>query len=254
MGGAVLPHQPYIREHPGGDAAVLLIHGILGTPDHFRPFLPLIPPQWAVHSLLLDGHGGSAADFASSSMARWRAQVLEEARLLAHRYGRVVMVAHSMGALLAVEAALALPQETKLLFLLAAPHRIAVRPIAVRHAWKAVWGRIPEGDILARAAQEGCSIRLTRRLWQYAGWLPRYYELFQESAAVRRLLPALRTPGYVFQSGRDELVSPRSCQLLKAHPALELSELPASSHFYYAPQDRERMLACFSGACSRLLR
>ena len=71
---------------------------------------------------------------------------------------------------------------------------------------------------------------------------------------LRRLLPALRTPGYVFQSGRDELVSPRSCQLLKAHPALELSELPASSHFYYAPQDRERMLACFSGACSRLLR
>ena len=108
--------------------------------------------------------------------------------------------------------------------------------------------------MLARAAQEGCSIRLTRRLWQYAGWLPRYYELFQESAAVRRLLPALRTPGYVFQSGRDELVSPRSCQLLKAHPALDLSELPASSHFYYAPQDRERMLACFSGACSRLLR
>ncbi|MBR0324808.1 MAG: hypothetical protein IIX11_01590, partial [Selenomonadales bacterium] len=33
---------------------VLMLHGILGTPDHFRELLPLVPETWSVHALLLD--------------------------------------------------------------------------------------------------------------------------------------------------------------------------------------------------------
>ena len=35
-------HEEYIRDVPGSDTAVLFIHGILGTPNHFRRFLSLI--------------------------------------------------------------------------------------------------------------------------------------------------------------------------------------------------------------------
>ena len=47
---------------PGARTAILYIHGILGTPDHFRDFFPLVS-GCSQHSILLDGHGGNAGDF-----------------------------------------------------------------------------------------------------------------------------------------------------------------------------------------------
>lgn len=50
--------------------AVLMIQGILGTIAHFTPppFLPLIPTDWTVHNLLLEGHEGRVKDFLHASM------------------------------------------------------------------------------------------------------------------------------------------------------------------------------------------
>ena len=53
-----MDHREFIRYLPGSDRAVLLIHGIAGTPAHFWQFLPLIPEDWSVYNVLLDGHGG----------------------------------------------------------------------------------------------------------------------------------------------------------------------------------------------------
>lgn len=68
-------HKEYIRRVPGADAAVVFIHGILGSPDHFDRFVTLAPEGWSVFNLLLDGHGRMAEDFARSSMRKWEAQV-----------------------------------------------------------------------------------------------------------------------------------------------------------------------------------
>ena len=44
-------HQEYRRIVPGADMAVLMIHGIVGTPHHFDNLLPLIPENWSVVNL-----------------------------------------------------------------------------------------------------------------------------------------------------------------------------------------------------------
>lgn len=59
----------------GADTAVLLIHGIVGTPYHFRDLLPVVPETWSVYHLLMDGHGGSVEKFARTSMEKRKAQV-----------------------------------------------------------------------------------------------------------------------------------------------------------------------------------
>ena len=46
---------------PGAACAVLFVHGILGSPAQFAPFLPLVPQDWSFCNLLLQGHGGGAA-------------------------------------------------------------------------------------------------------------------------------------------------------------------------------------------------
>lgn len=48
---------------PGAACAVLFVHGILGSPAQFAPFLPLVPQDWSFCNLLLQGHGGGARGF-----------------------------------------------------------------------------------------------------------------------------------------------------------------------------------------------
>ena len=72
-----MAHTEYIREVPDSHTAILFLHGIIGSPDHFGFLLPRIPKSWSVYNLLLHGHGGSVRDFSRSSMAKWETQVNE---------------------------------------------------------------------------------------------------------------------------------------------------------------------------------
>ena len=102
-----MSHKPYIREIAGSDTAVLFIHGILGTPEHFRDFIPLVPASWSIFNILLDGHGKTAKDFSHSSMEQWKSQVSRIMHHLSEQYDHVLIVAHSMGTLFALSEAVA---------------------------------------------------------------------------------------------------------------------------------------------------
>ena len=88
---------------PGAACAVLFVHGILGSPAQFAPFLPLVPQDWSSCNLLLQGHGGGARDFSAASMAVWREQTRQAFAELRARHETVVIAAHSMGTLFAVQ-------------------------------------------------------------------------------------------------------------------------------------------------------
>lgn len=70
-----MEHTEIRRCVAGAENAVLFIHGIVGTPQHFAPLIPLVPEGWSLYNLLLDGHGGSVEAFSHTSMKKWRAQV-----------------------------------------------------------------------------------------------------------------------------------------------------------------------------------
>lgn len=98
--------QETIRYIDHADTAILFVHGILGTPEHFAPFLPLVPPDWSIYNVLLKGHGGSVKDFSEASMGEWKQQVHDAYQALRAVHQKVVIVAHSMGTLFAVQAAI----------------------------------------------------------------------------------------------------------------------------------------------------
>lgn len=235
-------HEEYIRDVPGSDTAVLFIHGILGTPNYFRRFLPLVPKNWTVHNILLDGHGGTVEDFSKASMQKWKERVQREAGLLAGQCENILIAAHSMGALLAIEAALAFPTQVKQLFLLAVPLKILLKPSAASNALKVIYNRVSPEDAIALAAKEAYGIAPSKRLWSYVTCLPRYLELFREVKAVRSTIGSLQVPCRAFQSEQDELVSLRSCNYLNGKPEITLSILKNSRHFYYGEADFEFLL------------
>ena len=95
-----MKHDEVVRIIPGAGTAVLLIHGICGTPKHFVGGIPLmewIPSDWSIYNLLLPGHGGTVEDFAKSSLKQWRCSVRRAFCALAKTHEQVYIVGHSMG-------------------------------------------------------------------------------------------------------------------------------------------------------------
>ena len=238
-----MAHEPYTREVPGSRKAVVMIHGILGTPDHFKDFIPLVPKDWSVYNILLDGHGKGVSDFSRSSMKKWKSQVTSLLDDVFARYDRVIILAHSMGTLFSIQESIRRPEKIDSLFLLQTP----LRPwLKVRYACYAVvmpFGILPQAAV---DMSRGTSVGLDKRLWRYLGWVPRFLELFWECEQTRKILGEISVPCRIYQCGKDEMVSMRTCRDLEKHPHLQVKMLPDSGHFAYHGADRELLLAEFS--------
>ena len=242
-GGVGMDHSEWIREVPESKNAVLMVHGILGTPRHFDVFLPLIPGDWSVYNILLDGHGAKVTDFSRSSMKKWKAQTAARLDDLLKRYDRVILVAHSMGTLFSLQEAAARPEKIAGLFLLQTPLRPRLK---LRYA---CYSALMPLGIVPKAAVDmirGSSITLSPWLWQYLGWIPRFAELFIECRRTRKMLDQVTVPCRVFQSAKDEMVSMRTCRDLSKHPRLSVTVLPDSGHFAYHGADLELLKTEFS--------
>ncbi len=237
-------HGAFTKIMPGSDTAVLLIHGILGTPDHFADLLPLIPDKWSVCNLLLDGHGAGMAEFAHTSMKKWKAQVADKLEELLAEHRRVVIVAHSMGTLFAISSAIRQPERIGGLFLLAVPVRPRLSFKAIAASAKLMLG-LAEKDKTAAAMRADSSVRLERGIWKYVTWTPRFIELLREAIRTEKELHRLTVPAVAVQSNRDELVSKRSAAVLEKNPCIRVVQMPESGHFGYQDRDRAELLARF---------
>lgn len=242
--GGFMDHSEYIRIAENSKNAVLMIHGIAGTPAHFRDVLPAIPEDWSVYNILLDGHGGTVADFGATSMERWKAQVRNILSQLLVRYERIVIVAHSMGTLFAIQAAIDHPGQVNALFLQAVPLYVHLPPSTMLASLRVALRKTGRHPTAAAMAADS-SIQMDPRLYRYISWMPRMMELLQEIKRVRSILPQLAVPCEAYQSKKDELVSARSEKALAENPFVRLTVLEHSGHFAYSVEDaallRERL-------------
>lgn len=230
-------HSEYIREITNSPIAVLMIHGIAGTPAHFRELLPIIPENWSVHNILLDGHGKRVEDFGASSMKKWKKQVKEKLHELFEKHKKVIIVAHSMGSLFAIQAAIDHPDKISNLFLLAVPLKIVMKLSTALTCIRVGLGNIKPDDTKALAMKNDTGIQLERKLWKYITWLPRMFELLSESKRICKIISQLKVPCETFQSRFDEFVSMRPCKLLDGNPYIRNTILMDSGHFAYGKDD-----------------
>ena len=246
-------HREYRRILPGAEIAVLLIHGIVGTPHHFDNLLPLIPEDWSVVNLLLEGHGQGAAEFGAASMDRWKAQVSRELDGLLAFHERVLIVGHSMGTLFAIQSAIDCPEKIAGLFLQAVPLRPYVHPKMTVASARLLLDVGVEGDPLARALERDSGVELDWRLWEYAFWPVRFVELLAECERVRRVVDQLKVPTVALQSCRDELVSDLSIRDLEKNENIRVIPMENSGHFGYEGEELETMLKEFESLIRSVL-
>ena len=233
-------HRDYVRDG-SSNTVFLFIHGILGTPDHFKDFVDLVPDDCGVYNILLDGHGKKPEDMAKTSMKKWKQQVNDTVKYLSDRYEKIIIVAHSMGTLFAVNEGVKC-DKVKALFLLSIPLAIDVKFVALKNSLRVVFSKEDSFDEVTKAMKDGCSIDLDRKMWKYIGWLPRYAELLAEVVRTKEVLPMLDIPTTIFQSKNDELVSVKSDEYFRTNPDITYYLLENSCHFYYTEYDKNLML------------
>lgn len=234
-------YKEYKKDIAGAKGAVLFIHGFLGSTKHFEKFIPLIPNDYAVHNLMLSGHGGSVRDFSKTCMQNWKDEADRAAAELIKKYKNIVIAAHSMGTFFAMDAAVKYPDNVRAVFLLQTPLKIGVKATAFKNSIRSVFG-FAGNDETALAYKNSHSIELTARVWEYAGWIPRYLELFAEARRARNTIREVGTDMHIFQSAKDELVSMRSLRFIPERDNISLNVLKNSAHFIYSEEDFSFML------------
>lgn len=251
-----MPHNEYIRIVPGAKTAVLFLHGICGSPNHFRQLIPLqqaVPEKWSVYNIVLDGHCKNVEDFGRSSMKKWKAQVQSVFDELCRTHEKVILVGHSMGTLFSIQLALEHPEKVAFAFLLAVPVRVFVQPRAVGYLMRIAFDRIDESDPVLVSMRNACGITQTKKVWKYIPWAPRMVELLCECSATGKQLDQLRVPCIAWQSEKDEMVSIRAGKLLRESGRVEVHDLPDSTHFYYPPEEVRAVEESFLACCEKYI-
>ena len=240
-----MAHNEYIRETNNKKLAFLFIHGIVGTPDHFKKIIDIIPQEYSIYNILLDGHGKKIEDFAKTSMKKWENQVNKTTKFLFSNYEKIVIVGHSMGTLFAIDIASRFPKKVENLFLLAVPLTVFVKPVAITTSLKVAFDIADDGDKLANAMKSGASVELESALWKYASWAPRFVELLLKIKDTDKILKDLKVKTIAIQSKKDELVTEKSYETLWIHPYIDAYMLKNSGHYFYSEEDMKIILKLF---------
>ena len=121
------PHAPLFLEGTADNGIVVFIHGFMGSPRHFDKLAAAAHKQGlSIAALLLPAHGGTAKDFGSGSHELWQDYIDSEVGRFAREYTNIWLVGHSMGGLLAINAAVKHNDRIYGLFLIATPMKIGV--------------------------------------------------------------------------------------------------------------------------------
>lgn len=221
--------------------AIIFIHGILGDTAYFDFLKPHCGEHY-IEDILLQGHGSMPQDFGRASMAAWRAQVRDTVGRLRNSHSRIIIVAHSMGTLFALQEAAAATIDAALI--LNSPLRLWPKPRMFATSAKVFFDRIG-ADPVAAAAKRAYGISPDRNLLHYLRWPARYLELFAEIRRTRKIVKHVKVPITALFAERDEMVSPRSVAVMRQIPTARITTLPQSTHYYYTPADTATIIAHF---------
>ena len=233
----IMDHSPFYRHRPESNIAVLLIHGILSTPRHFDWLIPSIPDDVEVYNILLKGHGGTVADFSKATMQQWQAQVSEAVKSIKRPGRKIILIGHSLGALLALQTA----QNRRSicgLMLLNPPLKPWVRPSMVWRSLRFAFGRIRTDDPGDISCYQDLGVSLEPQLWKYLGWIPNFISLLILGRKCRNIPAKLSIPCFAYLGRMDELVHIGSKKWLQDCLNITLRFFPHGTHFGYSEPEK----------------
>lgn len=237
-------HEEIVRIVRGAKTAVLMVHGIAGTPRHFDALVPLVPKTMSLAVICLPGHGGSVRDFSRTSMKAWKAETERWLQDLSADHEQIFVVGHSMGTLLTARLVKKYPA-VRGMVLLNVPLKIKLAPTMAVRSLRFCFGTLRQDRPEEAALLKASGIQPEPWLWKYLGWLPRFWELLLLCRESRELFEGMEIPCHVFQSEGDELVRRDSSKYLEGRKNVHHRVLTGCGHFRYTPEEFAKVLCCF---------
>jgi len=244
---------------PGGRAGVLLVHGLAGTPTEMR-FVArgLHAAGFTVHAVQLAGHCGSVADLVATGWRDWAKSVDAAVDALAREVDAVFVAGLSMGAVLALELAIARPDAVRGIALYGTTFRLdgwAVplharllallplvcglglgreRQVMERHPYGIKDERTRAWIVGSMLAGDSGAAGLPGTPW---GALAEFIAL---SRHVRRRLDLVRTPCLVVHSADDDIASLANVELIERRVAAPVETVLLDDSYHIVSVDRQR--------------
>lgn len=191
---------------PGGEEAVLAVHGFTGYPGKIAPLArSLNNAGYTVAVPRLPGHGTDSGDFSNSNRGDWRRRVLDSWADLAADHGTIHLVGQSMGALLVLDLASRVVPAS--ITLLAPAIRIAnpKTPLAPLIApFRRLLPRI-RTDWQPDPDDDEEILRLGEEYWRYRD-VGRVAELWRLVRETRTRLSRVSRPALILEAGEDTSV------------------------------------------------
>ncbi len=238
-------HTEYQYKSATSDTVIVFVHGINGSPLQFEFLVESLNGTYSIENLLLPGHGSTMKEFTSSGMAQWQDYVDEKIRVLQEDYNNIILVGHSMGSLLSVQAAISYPDKIRGLFLMATPLTIHFSLSFIKNSLTVAFSNSNKNEMID-AARRVNSVSVSSP-FGYITSAPRYIELLKKCSATRQLLSQLHLPIVMVHSAHDEIVSSKALQYAKDQPNIHVVILDNSGHYYYAREDKNLISNALQG-------
>lgn len=238
-----------------GTTGVLMLHGFMGSPTSSRPLADYLADQGLkVHCPLLPGHGELPRMLHGSTKEAWLAEAEEALVTLRAQCDEIVLMAHSMGNVLAAHLVLtagATEVPFRGLIMLAPAYTVPSRaiyllrvlryimpwlyPLWFRRLHGLVQDRLHDFDPTLDMEDPALRDRLPNLTRVPTGAID---EMRQVLDYGRRLWPRLDLPVIIFQGGQDIAVDPAGTRQLFAqlpHEDKQLVYLPKAGHELMRP-------------------
>jgi len=233
-----LSHKPVFWEKENAQSLVIFIHGFMGGPVQFNDLLELAYERGcSVCAILLPGHGGTGKDFGRYGLADWENHLQNELDKHKSAYQNIILVGHSMGGLLALNASLQKQNHIRGVVLIATPLKLNLSPRSL----------LRKASLLILPTNHP----IKKTYWQAKGfsgfaisprWLKPTKDFNNLLRKTTQNLPLIFAPVLAIHSLYDETVSYKSADMLYnglCNTTRKRLTLKKSWHSYYTPKERE---------------
>lgn len=229
----------------GSDKIVVFIHGFMGSPNQFEAMMKMMHDNgFSTVSVLLPGHGASGGEFIKSAAKDWETHVENTLTRFADKK-EIVLVGHSIGGLLAINASTKFA--VKKIVLLAAPLKFNIFLLGPNK--KRLKMLLGKADASVMACYESANSIAKPYHMIHPAWIRVLLQPYMLARKTKKLLKSVQTPILSVHSKADETTSFKSARLfekLLVNAPYEAVVLEKSWHAYYTADEsaiiREQML------------
>lgn len=197
-------------------SGVLIIHGFTANLESVRElFEPLASLDLQLSAPLLRGHGGASPDeLRGVTWQNWLADTEAALETLAGREGKVVVIGHSMGALLALHHALRHPDLVNSIVLATPPIRLVslLAPGRPPHILAPLVSRVVKRWKFSPTFADPSNAIIPKQYnWTPTRTILSIFELIHET---ERVMSRVQTPTLILQARHETVVRPESAEII----------------------------------------